>query len=111
MSAGKSARKAEMIYKTTDFRRELAYREKKVAEIKREKMKILADIRPVPKFMVTLDLSHARGNMDALRICLKELEWKEVWLFCSVLYLQLTLKAPPIICSRRQFQILPLFQK
>ena len=23
----------------------------------------------------------------------------------------LTLKAPPIICSRRQFQILPLFQK
>ena len=27
--------------------------------------------------------------------------------FCSFL----TLKVPPIICSRRQFQILPLFQK
>ena len=26
-------------------------------------------------------------------------------------YLQLTHKAPPTICSRRQFQILPLFQK
>ena len=24
---------------------------------------------------------------------------------------KLTIKAPPIICSRRQFQILPLFQK
>ena len=24
---------------------------------------------------------------------------------------KLTLKAPPIICSRRQFQILPIFQK
>ena len=28
--------------------------------------------------------------------------------FCHTV---LTLKAPPIICSRRQFQILPLFQK
>ena len=27
------------------------------------------------------------------------------------LLISLTLKAPPIICSRRQFQILPLFQK
>ena len=84
MSATKNARKAETIYKTTDFRRELSYREKKVAEIKREKMKILADMRPVPKFMVTLDLSHARGNMDALKICLKELEWKEVQIKRSV---------------------------
>ena len=26
-------------------------------------------------------------------------------------YVYLTLKAPPAICSRRQFQILPIFQK
>ena len=90
MSAGKSARKAEMIYKTTDFRRELSYREKKVAEIKREKMRILADMRPVPKFMVTLDLSQARGNIDALRICLKELEWKEVIMY-TYIHIQCTL--------------------
>ena len=50
------------------------------------------------------------------------------WVFCPPIYLficssiglsviakscplYLTLKAPPIICNRRQFQILPLFQK
>ncbi|KAL4218831.1 Tubulin polyglutamylase ttll11 [Mactra antiquata] len=60
-----------------DFRRELTFREKKVAEIKREKMRVLADQKPVPKYMITVDLSHARGNLDVLRIVLKELEWKE----------------------------------
>ena len=62
----------------TDFRRELTFREKKVAEIKREKMRMLADVKPVPKYMISVDLSHARGNLDAVRLCLKELEWKEV---------------------------------
>jgi len=75
MSAIKARRSA---YKVTDFRRELQYREKKVAEIKREQMKIFADIRPVPRYVITIDLSHARGNMDALKQGLQELGWKEV---------------------------------
>jgi hypothetical protein len=77
MSATKNKRNIEL-YKGVDFRRELTFREKKVAEIKREKMKILADVKPVPKYMITVDLSHARGNLDALRMCLSELEWKQV---------------------------------
>ncbi|XP_060557499.1 tubulin polyglutamylase TTLL11-like isoform X2 [Ruditapes philippinarum] len=76
MSATKNKRNIEL-YKGVDFRRELTFREKKVAEIKREKMKILADVKPVPKYMITVDLSHARGNLDALRMCLSELEWKQ----------------------------------
>lgn len=66
------------VLRVSDFRRELTFREKKVAEIKREQMKTLAEVKQVPKFMITVDLSHARGNLDALRMCLKELEWKEV---------------------------------
>ena len=67
--------------RVTDFRRELTFREKKVAEIKRERMRTLADVKQVPKFMITVDLSHARGNLDAVRTCLRELEWKEVIVF------------------------------
>ncbi|KAH3874153.1 hypothetical protein DPMN_037395 [Dreissena polymorpha] len=77
MSAPRVKRNSELI-RISDFRRELSFREKKVAEIKREKMKILADIKPVPKYMITVDMSHARGNLDAVRMCLRELEWKEV---------------------------------
>ncbi|XP_052267440.1 tubulin polyglutamylase TTLL11-like [Dreissena polymorpha] len=76
MSAPRVKRNSELI-RISDFRRELSFREKKVAEIKREKMKILADIKPVPKYMITVDMSHARGNLDAVRMCLRELEWKE----------------------------------
>lgn len=77
MSASKP-RKSSDIFKGSDFRRELTFREKKVAEIKREKMRILADVKPAPKYMITVDLSHARGNLDAVRMCLTELEWKQV---------------------------------
>lgn len=76
--SGSKTKKNTDIYKGLDFRRELTFREKKVAEIKREKMRILADVKPVPKFMITVDLSHARGNLDAVRMCLTELEWKQV---------------------------------
>ncbi|XP_053381154.1 tubulin polyglutamylase TTLL11-like isoform X2 [Mercenaria mercenaria] len=76
MSASKNKRNTDIL-RGIDFRRELTFREKKVAEIKREKMKILADVKPVPKYMITVDLSHARGNLDALRMCLTELEWKQ----------------------------------
>lgn len=79
MSASK-AKRTDSVIRVTDLRRELTFREKKVAEIKREKMKILADVKPVPKYMITVDLSHARGNLDALRMVLKDLEWKEVML-------------------------------
>lgn len=61
----------------TDLRRELTFKEKKVAEIKREKMRSLADMKPIPRYIITVDTSHARGNLDALKMVLKELEWKE----------------------------------
>lgn len=76
MSASKNRKNSE-IFKGVDFRRELTFKEKKVAEIKREKMRILADVKPVPKYIITVDLSHARGNLDSLRMCLSELEWKQ----------------------------------
>ncbi|KAL3876936.1 hypothetical protein ACJMK2_034716 [Sinanodonta woodiana] len=64
-------------WKSTDFRRELSYREKKVAEIKREKMRGYADHKPIPRYMLTVDTSFARGNQDVLKLVLKELGWKE----------------------------------
>lgn len=76
MSASK-VRKHPEILKMADIRRELTFKEKKVAEIKREKIRTLADVKPVPKHMITVDLTHARGNLDALKKCLHELEWKE----------------------------------
>ncbi|XP_052789937.1 tubulin polyglutamylase TTLL11-like isoform X2 [Mya arenaria] len=75
MSASRVKKTPDM--RVADLRRELTFREKKVAEIKREKIRSLADTKPVPKLMITVDLSHARGNLDALKMCLKELEWKE----------------------------------
>lgn len=65
-------------FKMTDFRRELHLRHKRDEHAKKERMKALQESKLISKYAITIDTSRARSNCDVLRMCVKELGFKEV---------------------------------
>ncbi|XP_062570955.1 tubulin polyglutamylase TTLL11-like isoform X2 [Saccostrea cucullata] len=64
-------------FKMTDFRRELHLRHKREEHMKKERLKAQQESRYVPKYAITIDTSRARSNNDVLRMCIRELGFKE----------------------------------
>lgn len=69
-------------YKRTDFRRELLL--KQLKDLQRfsrlSKQSVSVKIGPQPRnaSAITVDTTRAGSNIDVLRLCLKELNWREV---------------------------------
>ena len=70
-------------YKKTDYRYEAWVKERKALRARAKKSSYRVDLGPQPKTKtsVTVDTSRARSTLDVVRLCLKELGWREVWLF------------------------------
>ena len=71
---------ANMNFKMTDFRRDLHNRHKREVHMRKERLRSV-DTRYLAKQMITVDTSRARSNCDVLRMCIKELGFKEVLFF------------------------------
>ena len=66
-------------HKKTDFRHALWARERKFQREKARKTRFKVEMGRQPRGnTVTVDTSKARSNIDVLRLCLKELNWREV---------------------------------
>ena len=71
-------------YKRTDFRYEMWLKERKAlrAKAKRESFKVEAQLNAsLPKKAcdaICVDTTKARSTLDVIRICLRELGWREV---------------------------------
>lgn len=63
-------------FKMTEFRRDLHNRHKREVHMRKERLRSI-DSRFIAKQMVTIDTSRARSNCDVLRMCIKELGFKE----------------------------------
>lgn len=78
-------------FKMTDFRRELHLRHKRDEHAKKERMKALQESKLISKYAITIDTSRARSNCDVLRMCVKELGFKEVIKYLHHKYLKIKL--------------------
>lgn len=58
----------------TETRKEMCVNFRKQAKAKREQQKL----RMPPKVTVTVDTSKAKSNIEVVRMCIKELGWREV---------------------------------
>ena len=68
-------------YKRTDFRYEVWLKERKALRAKAKKQSFKVEMTQQPKKAVNavcVDTTKARSTIDVLRICLKELGWREV---------------------------------
>ena len=65
----------------------------------------------VLEMLLLSDGSTGNGVFDNMQYAVNQLQKKVAFLSYFRVKGSLTLKAQPIICSRRQFEILPLFQK
>ena len=79
-------------FKRTDYRHELWNKERKLIKEKAKKssFSVTEGLKPDKrKGIITVDTSKSRSNLDVLRICLKELAWREVfmhWMLSSLAY-------------------------
>ena len=64
-------------FKMTEFRRDLHNRHKREVHMRKERLRSI-DSRFIARQMITIDTSRARSNCDVLRMCIKELGFKEV---------------------------------
>lgn len=67
-------------FKKTDYRYQLWLKERKAlrSKAKKSSFKVEIGIQPKARHIVTVDTSKARSTLDVVRICLKELGWREV---------------------------------
>ena len=68
-------------YKKTDYRYELWKAQRKLIKekAKKDSYKVEPTIdQPKTKGIITIDTSKARSNSDVIRLCLKQLGWREV---------------------------------
>ena len=78
-------------YKKTDYRYELWKSQRKLLKekAKRDSYKVQPSAtveQPKTKGIITIDTSKARSNSDVIRLCLKQLGWREVIpCFCTLL--------------------------
>lgn len=65
-------------FKMTDFRRELHLRHKREVHLRKERLQASHERKLHSKYTITVDTSRARSNGDVLRLCVRELGFKEV---------------------------------
>ena len=67
-------------FKKTDYRHALWVKDRKAMREKAKKKSFKVELGPQSqkKGVITVDTSKARSNLDVLRICLKNLGWREV---------------------------------
>ncbi|XP_060066015.1 tubulin polyglutamylase TTLL11-like [Ylistrum balloti] len=64
-------------FKMTDFRRDLQIRSKREQHARKERLRSLSEAKHLSKNAVTIDTSRGRSNIEVLRLCIKELGFRE----------------------------------
>lgn len=68
-------------FKMTDFRRDLHLKSKREQHARKERLRALQEAKHLSKNAVTIDTSRGRSNIDVVRMCIKELGFREVTYF------------------------------
>lgn len=67
------------IYRSAEFRREVQQKEREAARAKRDRQQAARGaVKSAPRTVITVDTSKARSNIDVVRLCIRELRWREV---------------------------------
>lgn len=78
-SGVKTAKKPLCPHKKTDFRYQVWLKERRTLYAKARKSSFRVEIGKQPRRApVTIDTSKARSNIDVVRLCLRQLGWREV---------------------------------